>query len=274
MKPRLFAFDLDGTLLNDKKQITPPTVRALKEIAESGAVVTLASGRISSSMRQFLPILQKDTAILSLNGAVVCMGENHQNRCIYRSTLDRFYADHLIEFSSNQTFALNVYSDDTLYSIRDKKNDLWTDLYQMQTKTPYTFLDNIGQFKTITPSKISFIGEIDILDRLEEQFKNQWNQNDVYICRTWEHYLEFLNPKANKGDALDQLARAYGFSLNDVVAFGDGENDIPMLQKAGLSIAMANGTPGLKSHAHRVTQFTNNEDGVAREWEVLKKEFF
>ncbi len=274
MTPKMFVFDLDGTLLNDHKTITPSTVKALKEISDCGAVVTLASGRISSSMKQFLPMLQKNIAVLSLNGAVVCMGEDHGNRCIYRSTLDKLYSDHLIQFSANQPFALNVYSEDTLYTVKEENCRCWTDLYHKQTKTPYIFFDSIQQLDTVTPLKISFIGEKDILDRLEEQFRNQWNEKDVYICRTWKHYLEFLNPQANKGDALQRLVHAYGFSLDEIVAFGDGENDIPMLEQAGIGIAMANGTEEAKSKAQRVTRFSNDQDGIAREWELLKKEFF
>ncbi|KMQ51998.1 hydrolase (HAD superfamily) [Chitinispirillum alkaliphilum] len=272
MTPKMFVFDLDGTLLNCRKEISPPTIRALREMADYGALIVLASGRISNSIKQYLPVLDIDAAVLSLNGAVVCMNKAHNERCVHRSILGQIYSDYLIQFASNKPFATNIYVDDTLYTFDTKLARYWTDLYSLQTKTQYIFLTSYDKFQNIAPSKISFIGEINELDRLEMDFRAKWDHRQVYICRTWEHYLEFLNPDANKGDALCKLAQAYGIGMSDVVAFGDGENDLPMLQRAGTSIAMLNGRENVKMSSKRVTQYTNDEDGIAHEWERIKQE--
>nr|MCU0609021.1 HAD-IIB family hydrolase [Chitinispirillaceae bacterium] len=108
------------------------------------------------------------------------------------------------------------------------------------------------------------------IDEQERLFRNMWGSL-VYICRTWRHYLEFLDVRVNKAAGLEALAAAYGIDPAEIVAFGDEENDIPMLQRAGLGIAMANASSDVKKAAHRVSQWTNDEDGIAKEWELIKK---
>jgi hydroxymethylpyrimidine pyrophosphatase-like HAD family hydrolase len=80
-----------------------------------------------------------------------------------------------------------------------------------------------------------------------------------------------MDPCANKGHGLEALAREYGLDWSAIAAFGDAANDIPMLEKAGWGVAMANATPEVKLAAGRVSPWTNNEDAVAKEWELMKK---
>jgi Cof subfamily protein (haloacid dehalogenase superfamily) len=116
---------------------------------------------------------------------------------------------------------------------------------------------------------VIFVGAPDRIDELERSYRAKWNEK-IYICRTWDHYLEFLSLRANKGNGLRALATALGVDLADVAAFGDAENDIPMLQVCGMGIAMRNAPDAVKKAARHVSPWTNDEDGVAREWERLK----
>jgi predicted Fe-Mo cluster-binding NifX family protein len=110
------------------------------------------------------------------------------------------------------------------------------------------------------------------MDKQESFFRSLW-KDEIYICRTWDYYLEFLNPHANKGDGLTALAESYGLGIDDVIAFGDASNDIPMLKSAGLGIAVGNASDEVKAAAKKVSEWTNDQDAVAKEWEILKKPF-
>lgn len=269
MKPRLLAFDLDGTLLNSKKELSPANRAALQEMSASGAVVAFASGRLGSSMHQYVPALGFDIAMLTLNGAAVFSDSNMHTR-IYHSPLDSKFADYLIDYHRNKPFALNYYINDKLYSTDNEQNRQWRDLYFQQTRTQYHMLSTFDSMKKSSPSKIIFVGDPHDLDLQELFFRKMWD-NSVYICRTWDYYLEFLNLNANKGSGLEALASSYSIDLNDVIAFGDATNDIPMLQKAGLGIAMKNAHPDVCSAAHKVSAWSNDEDAIAKEWELIKK---
>lgn len=269
MIPRLFAFDLDGTLLNSKKQISTANLAALKEISDSGAIVAFASGRLGSSMLQY-SIEELDLPMLTLNGAAVYLGKNRNCRLIYQASLSSEYADFLISYSQDRNFGLNYYIDDNLYTVKTEKTTQWVNLYIQQTSTVYNFIESFDSLKGQTPSKILFVGEPSEIDRQEIYFRKLW-QDSIYICRTWDHYLEFLNPDANKGTGLRVLADAYGIDMTETAAFGDGINDIPMLQAAGIGVTLKNALEEVKVSAKRVSPWTNDEDAIAREWNLMKR---
>lgn len=273
MKPKLFAFDLDGTLLNSRKELSTKNIKALKEMYDFGCVVALASGRIGSSMQQYVDQLESRVALLTLNGAVVYKCSSDVSSPVYNIPLPADYADFLIDYAHNKTFALNYYIDDKLYGVKHDGSLEWYDLYFNQTRSEYEYVSSFTHFNGKAPSKIIYVGDPEELDTIEDHFRSIWNEH-IYICRTWDYYLEFLNIKANKGNGIEALANSYDISINNVVAFGDAPNDIPMLEKVGLGIAMKNADPEVKRRARRVSCCTNDEDGIAREWELIKLEYF
>jgi Cof subfamily protein (haloacid dehalogenase superfamily) len=267
MKYKLLAFDLDGTLLNDKKEISPENSRALSEMKERGAVIAFATGRLGSSVRRYLTPPLDDTALLILNGAEVYTGGG---RRVHYAPLSSEAADYLIGYAQGREFACNYYIDSGLYAVRDQKTEPWINVYFGQTGSRYQFMPSLGCFRGRRPSKVIFIGAPEVIDKEEKQFKAFWGES-VYVCRTWDHYLEFLDPLANKAAGLAALAEAYGIGLPEIAAFGDAANDIPMLEKAGLGIAMANAPDDVKRAASRVSPWTNDDNGVAKEWKLIKK---
>jgi len=270
MLPGLFAFDLDGTLLNDRKELSGANLRALQEMAAGGAVIVFASGRLGSAMRKFVPPALGEVAMLTLNGAAVYTGRSKGAQKILDAPLSDTIADQLMDYAPGRPFGCNYYIDDLLYAVRNGTTAPWLKLYHDQTGAQYHFVEDLERFRGRAPSKMLFVGDTAIIDKQEEYFKDLWG-GAVYVCRTWDHYLEFLDPKANKATGLEVLAKEYGVEWRDIAAFGDAANDIPMLEKAGYGIAMANATEEVKRAAGRVSQWSNNEDGVAREWERMKK---
>jgi len=269
INPRMFALDLDGTLLNSEKFLTEGVLNALADISRNGIRIAFASGRIESSMKQYVRLCPFPVSLLSLNGAVVCMDAQHDYRRVYGAALPAEYADFLVNHAETQGIAVNYYIDDNLYSIRTEKSKPWLDLYYQQTLSYYNYIPSFNDFHGRSPDKIIFIGPAQLLDEQQEYFLNLWGKS-VYICRTWDFYLEFLNPLANKGDGMAALASSYGIAAEDVVAFGDAPNDVPMLRMAGFGIAVRNASADAKLAANHVSSWSNDEDAVAREWGVMR----
>ena len=270
MKYKLFAFDLDGTLLNDKKQLSPGNEHALLEMAERGAVIVFATGRLGSSMEKYIPEpLLDDVALLTLNGAEVSMSRRYHSMKVHYAPLSSTTADYLINYSRGREFACNYYIDGRLYAVHDDRTEPWIGVYFEQTGSHYQFVPSLDRFRGRRPSKVIFIGAPTVIDEQERLFRSLWGDS-VYICRTWDYYLEFLDPRANKAIGLEALATAYHIGWPEIAAFGDAANDIPMLQKAGLGIAMANAPDAVKRAAHHISSWTNSDDGVAKEWEIIK----
>jgi len=269
-KPNLFAFDLDGTLLNSKKELTDISIHNLQQIFNSGSKIAFASGRLKSSIEQYLQMCKFPISVLSLNGAAVYMDSQNGNKLIYNAPLPETYANYLIDYTEKNRIACNYYFNDKLYAVKNTATEQWINFYYTQTRTEYNCLESLNRFLGNSPSKIIFVGPPDDMDRQQHYFSQLWGDS-VYICRTWDYYLEFLNPKANKGLGLAALAQSYHISIDDVISFGDAENDIPMLKTAGFSIAVQNASQEVKDIAQRVSPRSNDENMIASEWEFIKK---
>ena len=268
MLPKLCAFDLDGTLLTTDKTISRETINALTEMDRRGITVVLASGRMVSSMIPYARQLPFKTPLITLNGACIYTDPDRLTTPIYHAPLQERFVTDLVNAASRHDVALNYYYDSHLYVVRTPQTGRWIDLYHRQTQTPYTEIDEYARFSGCSPSKIIFVGAPRHLDALAADFQHRWRDR-VYVCRTWEYYLEFLDPRANKGTALSVLADRQGCPAERIMAFGDAENDIPMLAFCGEGIAMANACDAAKAAARRVLPWTNDDDGIAREWQRL-----
>ena len=266
---RLFAFDLDGTLLDSQKKFSPRTLDALKEISSLGFKIVFASGRIKSSMQQYTQLCPFPVSILSLNGAAVYLDQDHHFKKVYTASLFSEYADYLIRHTENNSITMNFYYNENLYVLLNETNLPWIELYTRQTGSKYHYLDSFQSFLGISPSKIIFVGPPEILDVQQRFFSDLWGDS-VYICRTWKYYLEFLNPLANKGLGLSSIAEFFNLSMKNIVAFGDASNDVPMLENAGYGIALNNASQDAKKAADRVSPWTNDDDAIMHEWASLK----
>jgi Cof subfamily protein (haloacid dehalogenase superfamily) len=269
MPPRLLAFDLDGTLLTNEKKLSDANRAALFDMKASGSVVALASGRLRSSMMRYARELDMDIAMLSLNGAAVYTSSAEDAVPVHTLDLPEAIARQLIDDSRGKDLVLNYYRDDMVYAMQNRATTPWISLYVKQTGSKYRYVESYEEALTKPASKIIFVGNEDLLDSLEKHYRATLGDR-AYVCRTWNWYLEFLHPQANKGSGIAALAKAFGVTLADVAAFGDAENDIPMLEVVGHPVAMANAEDHVKAISRYVSPYTNEQDGVAREWERLK----
>jgi len=270
MIPKLFAFDLDGTLLDSSKRISPANAAAIREMSESGAMVALASGRLGSGVRRYVPELGIDPALVILNGAEVYTSSKEGAERIYYAPLAPAHSAFLTDYGIDKPVAVNFYYEDKLYTVKTGINTEYMDLYHQQTGVGYNRIDSFAAMSGVAPSKIIFVGGRPYIDELETYFRGLWDDNTVYVCRSWDHYLEFMNPKASKGLGLAVLCGALGIDMADAAAYGDAENDMPMLSATGRGAAMKNSSEKVKSSAKRITELTNDEDWVAQEWKLFR----
>jgi Cof subfamily protein (haloacid dehalogenase superfamily) len=221
-------------------------------------------------MMRYAEDLAFDVAMLTLNGAAVYQSKSSDAPPIYSATIGTTYSDYLINYTAERRMALNYYHGGKLYAVRDRYTMPWLELYKSQTHSPYVYVDSLSSFTGDAPFKALIVADAATLDEEEKRFRAMWD-SEIYIVRTWDYYLEFLDKKATKGFGLAALALSFGIDIADTVSFGDANNDIPMLESAGIGIAMKNASDEVKASASHVSEWTNEEDGVAREWERLKR---
>lgn len=251
---KLIAADLDGTLLNNDHQISEYNKKIIKTADDMGIRVILSTGRPASAAYKFLYDLDIDSELISFNGAMIT---DKRSQIIYQQNLNADIGIQLIDTAKKY----NVYHQGFL---SDRWNigffdDKWTDFYSsIANINNYTIgFDNINDFSF---SKFMFIAENSILKIIEEELKNTFEDN-IYYTFSRPVYLEVHSPNASKAKALSYLADLYNIRSDNIMAFGDNNNDLEMLEFAGISVAVDNAEETVKQKAKYNTK-NNQENGV------------
>lgn len=262
MNIKLIAMDIDGTLLDDNGRIPEENSIAIKRAYERGVHVVLSSGRMTARVLPFAEKLGIDSPVISYNGAMARLAKKDGFGVIYHNPLPADIADELIEYSEKQNRHLNYYLDDVLYAKDSPDSNIYAEMYSNQTGSVFHFVPTLRKFNGKYPTKLIIIVTPDLREKLHDEFSETMSGRCA-LMKTNPEYLEFLNLTANKGSALEKLADTLGLPIEQTLAIGDGENDIPLLKSAGVSVAVKNAKEKLKEVADYFTERTNNESAVA-----------
>ncbi|MGX6592294.1 HAD family hydrolase [Cetobacterium ceti] len=257
MEIKAVALDLDGTLLNSKKEVTEKTMKVLKQLKNNGILIIISTGRPYSSIKNLLKELGIEGMVICYNGAKVVNFENDST--IFEIPLEEEYVKRLIEISREEKVHLNLYQDDIWYVEDDENAE--SQKYKLLTKLIPQKKD-FESFDSYEMTKTLYVGENKKLKEIEKILKEEFG-NEVYLAFSQKFLLEILNKKVNKGSALLYVLEQYGISKDECMAFGDAINDIEMLTCVKYGIAMGNAMDEVKKIARDITK-SNDEDGVAK----------
>lgn len=262
MKKYLIVLDLDGTLLSDWQSISDETVQYIKQLKTKGHQFVIATGRPFRSSEEYHNLLELDTPIINYNGGLVTSRKD-PNFVPYSITIDK--AKILDIFTKNREFIHNAFGEvkDDIYLLEDTEEIRPLLHYFNGAKLTVGEFDKILKQDTNGFIIISNNGDGQYI----EQYVKENYPNDV-LSRNWgndyDFIIELFTPKTNKGNAVKYVSEYLGFKPEDIIAIGDGHNDIEMIEFAGLGVAMANAHPELLEAADYVCKYTNKEDGVMK----------
>lgn len=259
----MIALDLDGTLLCHDKTIGARTREALHRAQQLGVEVVLASGRMTPAMEETAERLGLDCYFVSYNGgAVVSKKRDGRTRLLHQPLAPDVSRD-LYAFARARRFQLNFYHEDVVISEDGPHLRPWIEIYRSRTNSPFRFVESIEAYLHHPPTKLLFVVEPSIRNGLEQELTPHFGPRAT-IVRTDPEYLEFLNPDVDKGRGVIRLAQTLGIKPEEIMAVGDGDNDISMLQLSGWGVAMKNAGPGCRAAADAIVEFDCNNDGVGR----------
>ena len=268
MKKKIFFTDLDGTLLNDEKEITPRTREVLAKITQMGHDLVFISGRPMMSVmeaRRGLPVSDKNLYLIASNGGVIYDAEKDEILRENRLTFEQ--ADYVLKYCEQAGVHSHTYTDDAIVS---KRQSVELTFYQKTIHMPSLITDDIIGSLDKPPLKcIAISGEKKNLDAVKEGLST-WAKGQVQLMFSNDKLLEMIPITSGKGTALKWLSEYLGVEICNTLAAGDMENDISMLEAAGVGVAMLNGAPHVKELADRVTEADNNHDGLV----PILEEFF
>ena len=257
---KLIALDVDGTLVDDDKKISPRTKHALIEAMKAGHKVCIASGRSFYGTEYYAKELEFDKygGILSnFNGAKIT--EYGSNKVLFDHLLDLDLVKEVLAFIKPLNISYMIYHGDHIY-IEDINTYSLEEAMRFN-KIGYILDEDLAENIDFRPNNILFAADPDKIkadaDLIYEKFKDRG-----YLTYSGPHYYELMPTGITKGTSILEIADYFGIDHKDTIAFGDQMNDQDMIIKAGVGVAMGNATEDLKREADYVT-LTNNEDGVA-----------
>lgn len=266
------AVDLDGTLLTNMSEISDYTFRILQKMHEQNIEIIVATGRAFCALPDILLKLPFVRYVVTSNGSAIYDIQN--DRCIKRTTLHGRCVSELLSCLAYENIVFEAFVDGIAYAEKKYVSDpirygatLKGARYVQKTRKP---IDNMVRFIN---QHIDELDSIDVVVRNEDykvQLMHQMKRqlSDVYITSSVKQLIEVSDLHATKVEAVAFVCEMLGFSMDKIVAFGDADNDIEMIQRAGKGIAMGNASEHVKNMADVIT-FSNEEDGVAKMCEKI-----
>lgn len=263
MKKKILFVDLDGTLLNDQKEIPAGNKAAIEKATALGHAVVITTGRALLSTQKMVERLGLNTPgcyAITSNGALIF--DTYREEVVFQTGVPR----HLIRPIFDEAYKFDVHAQTYAFdhAVCEKDNEEM-EYYSRTTMLPYEVVPDAAAALTEDPVKLLFV-ELKDKQKLENfrmHIKPFTDANDVDMFFSCDFYLEFLPRGINKGSGVRYLSQLLGVPIEDTVAAGDAENDIAMLKAAGTACVMKNAGPEMAAYADYITERDNNHSGVA-----------
>ncbi len=256
---------MDGTLLNSQNQVSDRTRKAIEDASSKGAYIVLATGRILKSAVNYSEELGLRKPIISCNGAVVV---DEEKNILYERSIKMDTVGTIMRIGEKNNIYYHLYDKDNFYSnVRDEEVFSLYNSNSSKKKSSqidvsiFNKIEDIVNKKDLNIYKFIFIDD----DRSKlDSLRNRLGEIEgISVCSSWSNNIEVVEREVSKGNSLRMLCDKLNIPREEVIAIGDNENDMSMIEYAGLGVAMGNGVDMVKKSADMVTS-TNDEDGVAQ----------
>ncbi|MGP4106652.1 Cof-type HAD-IIB family hydrolase [Virgibacillus sp. L01] len=259
-KRHLIALDLDGTLLSDDKEISTRNQQTLQQAKNDGHIIVIATGRPHRASINYYHALGMDTPMVNFNGALIHHPTDHKWDALHSPMPIR--TAHKIIDACHDLNVNNLLAEvmDTVYL--DQYDEKIIDIFQTTQQDPPFTIGSIKNELKEDPTSL-------LIHPKEEHIHELRSHLDDYHAELIEHrkwgapwnIIEIVRKGMNKAVGLQKIAHYYHIPQEQIIAFGDEDNDLEMLDYAGIGVAMGNAIDELKSIAGHVTA-TNEQDGI------------
>lgn len=261
MAYEVLVLDIDGTLTNSKKEITPKTLEAIIQAQEEGIKVVIASGRPTPGITKIAKTVKLDEYggyVLSFNGGKIINFKTGE--VIYNETLPKGMIPSIYEEAvENQVGIISYEGDD---AIAGNGIDEYNELEARINGIGLREVEDFPNYVRFPVNKCLLTGKPEHMAEVEQKMKDRFG-NFLNIYRSEPFFVEVMPQNIDKAYSLGKLLKHLGLERSQMIACGDGFNDLSMIKYAGLGVAMANAQEAVKQAADYVTT-SNDEDGVAK----------
>ncbi|MGL5150492.1 MAG: Cof-type HAD-IIB family hydrolase [Clostridium sp.] len=269
MKYKMVCIDMDGTMLGSTKKISKRTLHVIKKCSEKGVKIVVTTGRLFSNASYYSNLIGVNTPVISANGAEV--REHIKEEVIYKSPLSCKSCEKLLKLIKKYNIIAHFHTSDTIIAnsyisyLAGKRVMGWVEHPKYKTKLELKLkksecLKMIRDYEGQILKCILFSFNNKKLGRFREEVEKI---PELVAFVGGRRSLEINSVGVSKGNAVKVLAQKYNIKMEEIICIGDNENDISMIEVAGIGVAMKNGIDQLKEKAQYITD-TNDNDGVAK----------
>jgi len=251
------ACDLDRTLIGEDGLLPPRSLAAIAAVRASGIPFLIVTGRMFRSVLPYAREAGLEEPVVCYQGGAVV--EPRTGTFLLHEPIPLELAREAIAAVEAEGFRLNCYVDDELYVAEITEH---ARAYADFQHIPITPVGPLLDWLEAPPTKLVAVDAPEALDRLKPLLEARFGPR-LFIAKSLPYFLELASPQVSKGSGLAFVAEHLGFDLTGTVAFGDGENDLELLEAAGYAIAVANADEELKRRADWVCPGVA-EEGVAQ----------
>ncbi|WP_333589106.1 Cof-type HAD-IIB family hydrolase [Ligilactobacillus acidipiscis] len=260
MQRKLISLDLDGTTLTSTKKISPKTKQILQKATDMGHVVTIITGRSDQMAIDYYDELNLDTPMINFNGALGHMPHRHWKDA-YEITFEKKIVLEILAAKSTLGIQAIAAHGQGL-TLTDSTDSSISPFFPAASRSQ-EILNQINLTKD--PSAITMLVDPYKKETITRQLQQTYD-SDVTVS-VWggpAPVLELSPKNINKKVGLKSLSKYYGIPREDIIAFGDEQNDVEMLSYAGTGVAMQNAAPWIRDIADNITPVDNDHDGIAQ----------
>lgn len=275
---KLIAIDIDGTLLNSKSELTENTIEVLKKASEKGIYIVLTSGRMTSVIKEFCKKIGADKFLIAENGASIV--DLQTDELIYKNYISKKVVLDIVDMCEENNIYYMIYTNRELIvkNLKHMALFFYKQNYNPNARlethianreyielledhfTKIMICDEDRAIYNSIVNKLRKNSNVDVMDipHISTKVLNIGTEEKVISYS----YADIAAKDTNKWSAIEYLITMLGIKSDEVIAIGDNINDMQMIKKAGLGVAMTNGSPAVREIADEIAP-SNDEDGVA-----------
>lgn len=269
MEVKAVFFDIDGTLVNDRKSVLKSTKDAIKIVKEQGVLVGVATGRGPFFVKDLMKDLNLDFAV-TYNGQYILT----KDKVLFTSPISKLHLRQLITYAKKEGKEIALGTKDAMVGSKIMSFGMGSFSQRISRFVPSVLTRTVSHSFNRLVSKVVPQKEEDLLYLMnqpiyqvlmlmtpEESEKAAADFDDLKLTRSNPFAVDIINRGNSKLEGIRRVGKEYGFDLNQVMAFGDSDNDLEMLAGVGMSVAMGNGSSSVKEVAKHITT-SNQQDGI------------
>ncbi len=252
-KIKMVISDVDGTLCPIYGRPDNKTIETVRRLKEKGIAMVIATGRMYKAAKYIADDLNIDTPIVCYQGAMI----RDENEVYFEQNISKEISCEIIDRLRNFGAHINLYMRDRLIVEADDK---YIKEYAGDRDINYEVTDDLKNVVEYATKILAIHEDADKVTYIRDEMQRLYP--DLNIVKSTDYYCEFVNPKADKGFALQFLAKKWGIKKEEIMAVGDQDNDIEMLKASGFGVAMGNGSPNIKKIANYICPSVDNSGFV------------